>query len=66
MEASVQASLLGLRMVSPLLLRKVVVALCTHTPSICFCVQNFPFCKDISQIGLASLVAHRVKHLPAM
>ena len=66
MEASVQASLLGLRMVSPLLLRKVVVALCTHTPSICFCVQNCPFCKDISQIGLASLVAQRVKHLPAM
>ena len=66
MEVSVHASLLGLQMVSPLLLRKVVVAVCTHTPSVCFCVQNFSFCKDISQIGLASLVAQRVKHLPAM
>ena len=52
-------------MVSPLLLRKVVVPLCSHIPSVCFCVQNIPFCKDISQIGLASLVAWRVKHLPA-
>ena len=53
-------------MVSPLVLRKVVVSLCTQTPSVCFCVQNFPFCKDISQIGLASLVAQRIKHRPAM
>ena len=35
----------------PLLPLKVVVPLCTHTPSVCFYVQIFPSYKAISQIG---------------